>query len=78
MFKVWYRARCFDRPVGPWRATTGEVTQDLIENGLGSFDECGCFFVTVPGSIERIGEWMDFEAARAIERAKGRSRDQPR
>jgi hypothetical protein len=37
------------------------VRDDLEAQGLGSHDERGTFFVTVPGGIQSHGEWMDFE-----------------
>lgn len=57
----WYRATCFGSPCGPWRTTRWEVRDDLEAQGLGSHDERGTFFVTVPGGIQSHGEWMDFE-----------------
>lgn len=57
----WYRATCFGSACGPWRATRREVRDDLEAQGLGSHDERGTFFVTVPGGIQSHGEWMDFE-----------------
>ena len=49
-----YRAICFDRPIGPWRANRERARQDLIEHDLGSYDECGSFYATVPGDIEML------------------------
>jgi len=49
---VWYRALCFATPVGPWRSCREKVRRDLIARELGSYDEWGRFFVTVPGEVE--------------------------
>lgn len=46
------RAVCFGRPLAPWRECRKQVARDLIERGLGSYDERGRFFITVPGDIE--------------------------
>ena len=50
-----YRALCFGRPIGPWRASCERARQDLIEMDLGSYDDWGAFYITVPGDME----WMD-------------------
>ncbi len=49
----WHQATCFGRPVAPWRETKDEVQRDLAELELGSFDETGRFYITVPGGIRR-------------------------
>jgi hypothetical protein len=48
---------CFGNPVGPWRLDRAQVQRDAIEQGLGSYDEWGRFFVTVPGDIQ----WAETE-----------------
>ena len=60
---TWYRAVCFEKPVGPWRRCRNKMRHDLIENGLGSYDEWGSFFVTVPGDIQIRWEWDQSKAA---------------
>lgn len=57
----WYRATCFGDPCGPWRTSTRDVRNDLEHQGLGSRDEHGTFYVTVPGGIQRHGVWMDYD-----------------
>lgn len=56
-----FRALCFGRPCGPWRVSLREVREDLAAQGLGSYDEWRCFYVTVPGGIEQVGEWIEYE-----------------
>lgn len=48
----WYRALCFSEPVGPWRRCKRQMRRDLMDRGLGSYDEWGTFFVTVPGNVQ--------------------------
>jgi len=62
----WYRATCFGRPIGPWRKSVRTAREDLIAEGLGSHDEYGCFFVTVPGGMDRQSEWMPYDEAVAL------------
>lgn len=62
----WYRATCFGRPIGPWRKSVRYAREDLIAEGLGSHDEYGCFFVTVPGGMDRQSEWMPYDEAVAL------------
>lgn len=50
--EVWYRAMCFGKPVGPWRKCKQKMRRDLIARGLGSYDEWGTFYVTVPGEVQ--------------------------
>lgn len=54
----WYRAMCFGKPVGPWRTERDEARRDLVEHGLGSFDEWGKFWVTVPGDLQTHAAWV--------------------
>ncbi len=48
----WYRAVCFDRPLGPWRRARKEAQEDLLDHGLGERTEWGSFYITVPGDIQ--------------------------
>ena len=57
----WYRATCFGDPVGPWRTSISEAWADLEGQQLGSYDELGTFYITVPGGLARVSEWMDFD-----------------
>lgn len=47
----WYRAMCFNKPVGPWRTKRDEARNDLIDAGLGEYTEWGSFYITVPGDL---------------------------
>jgi len=47
-----YRVVCFRKPMGPWRLTREQAQRDAVHEGLGSFDEWGAFYATVPGDIE--------------------------
>ena len=68
----WCRATVFGRPCGPWRFGLRDARRDLIAQGLGSYDDHGDFYVTVPGGLQMRDEWMDFaeaeELARSVER----------
>lgn len=64
---IWYRARCFDRPVGPWRERYGEACRDLEDAGLASRDERGRLFITVPGDVQRM---YDYDAGAIVTYAK--------
>ena len=59
---AWYRALCFGKPVGPWRTDKKVVREDLADRGLGSFDEWGHFWVTVPGDIQIRHEYQSIAA----------------
>ena len=48
----------FDQPCGPWRFGIAAARRDLVASGLGSYDESGAFFITVPGGIQQRTEWM--------------------
>lgn len=63
MMQRWYRATCFGKPTGPWRDRLREVQEDLEADSLGSRDEYGQFYITVPGGIERRSAWVEFEEA---------------
>lgn len=56
----WYRATCFGAPIGPWRNSLRAAKGDLEREGLGSYDEWGQFYITVPGGLQQQGAWMDF------------------
>ena len=58
-----YRAISFGRPVGPWRNDRKRAQQDLIDLDLGSYDEWGAFYITVPGDIEWMTVRDQFKAA---------------
>lgn len=66
----WFRATSFGTPVGPWRETMREARIDLIRQGLGSYDDDGWFFITVPGGIDRRSAWMDFELVALLHQAR--------
>lgn len=61
MVQVWYRATSFGVPCGPWRDNLRDVREDLEADGLGSHDEYGQFYITVPGGIIRRSAWVEFE-----------------
>lgn len=65
----WYRALCFGVPCGPWRFGAGPARRDLIDNDLGSYDEDGVFFITVPGGLEHRSEWMSIEEEAELARS---------
>lgn len=72
----YYRATSFGRPVGIWRDSLRQVREDLVSLGLGSYDEWGWFFVTVPGGFETDSAWMDFDEWKANSHAR-RAPDDP-
>jgi len=47
-----YRATCLGKPIGPWRDKREKACEDLIDRRLGSYDEWGRFYITVPGDLE--------------------------
>ena len=59
----WYRATSFNEPCGPWRETLRHVREDLVEMGLGSFEDDRCFYLVVPGGIDRRSDWADYDDA---------------
>ncbi|RYE57996.1 MAG: MBOAT family protein [Rhizobiaceae bacterium] len=56
-----FRATSFGQPVGPWRDCLRDVHADLEADGLGSHDEYGQFYITVPGGMIRRSAWVEFE-----------------
>ena len=64
----WYRATCFGVPCGPWRLGVTAARADLVAQGLGSYDQDRCFFVTVPGDLQTQSVWMDFAEAAELSR----------
>lgn len=64
----WCRATCLGVSCGPWRFGYTAARRDLIAQGLGSYDEYGCFYTTVPGGLEVRSEWVSFEEAEALAR----------
>lgn len=58
-----YRVVVFGRARGPWRFDKVQANRDAMEIGLGSYDECGVFYVTVPADIEmRCFGWVEVAA----------------
>lgn len=51
-----YRVAVFRKPRGPWRERRADAQRDAFHQGLGSFDEYGRFFITVPADIEARSE----------------------
>jgi len=49
-----YRVVCFGKPRGPWRLDREQAQRDAVNEGLGSFDDHGAFWATVPGDIETM------------------------
>jgi hypothetical protein len=47
-----YRVVEFGQPKAPWRTTRQKALQDAVELGLGSYDEWGQFYITIPAEIE--------------------------
>lgn len=64
----WCRATCLGVPCGPWRFGYGGARRDLIARDLGSYDEYGCFYTTVPGGMEVRSERVSLEEAAALAR----------
>lgn len=64
----WCRATCLGVPCGPWRFGYNAARRDLIARDLGSYDDYGCFYTTVPGGLEVRSEWVSFEEAEALAR----------
>lgn len=52
----YWRITVFGAAKGPWRSDRRLARQDAIELGLGSYDEWGVFYTTVPGHIEVCDE----------------------
>ena len=51
---LFYRVVSFGKPKGPWRSSRRQAQGDAIKLGLGSYDDWGKFYATVPGDIEWI------------------------
>ena len=49
---VQYRLLVFGVPKGPWRERRDQAQRDAIELELGSYDDYGTFYVTVPADIQ--------------------------
>jgi hypothetical protein len=62
----WCRATSFGVPIGPWRFGRKGARRDLMAEGLGSYDEDGCFYTTVPGGMDVREEWMSFDEAHEL------------
>jgi hypothetical protein len=65
-----YRARCFDRPVGPWRERYNEACLDLEAADLASRDERGQLFITVPGDVQVLWDYDAVATATCARRAR--------
>ena len=57
-----YRATCFGKPIAPWRSNRDHAREDLKERGLGSYDEWGHFWITVPGDMQKRHEVQSIAA----------------
>jgi len=57
--ETWFQALCLGKPIAPWRREKEKARKDLITHGLGSYDEWGKFFITVPGDLARKSVWVD-------------------
>jgi hypothetical protein len=68
-----YRVVCFRRPVGPWRLERAQAQRDAVDERLGSYDDEGKFWATVPGDIEALTLPVHLLEA-ALERAQTRSK----
>ncbi len=66
---MWCRATCLGVPCGPWRFGVAAARRDLIARGLGSYDEDGYFFTTVPGGLESRSEWVTLEEEASLARS---------
>lgn len=49
-----YRVSVFGQPRGPWRVDKMQAHRDAIAAKLGSYDDTGRFYATVPGSIDMV------------------------
>jgi hypothetical protein len=58
-----FQAVCCGKPIAPPRRTRAKVRDDLIAHDLGSYDEWGKFFITVPGDIRSSEVWVEAEKA---------------
>lgn len=58
-----YRATSFGKPAGPWRSNRDDMRKDLIAQNLGSYDDWGTFFITVPGGFETCWQLVAVSAA---------------
>lgn len=58
---TYYRAVVFGRPRGPWRREKTQADRDLIELGLGSYDDWGQFYITVPGDLQQKVVWEAYQ-----------------
>lgn len=64
-----YRITMFGKGMAPWRSNIKQARRDAIEHGLGSYDDWGKFYVTVPGEIEM--QIVEHQAVRTYLRAYG-------
>jgi len=47
-----YRVTVLGEPKGPWRKEREQAERDALELDLGSYDEWGFFWVSVPAHIQ--------------------------
>jgi hypothetical protein len=59
----WYRVMVGNDARGPWRAKLDEARRDALDIGLGSYDEYGQWYDTVPGRIVGVFVLEDQAAA---------------
>jgi hypothetical protein len=67
-----YRVVSFGQAKGPWRLERVQAQNDAVDEGLGSFDEYGQFWITVPGDIEVMVLPMRLIEAALAQRAPDR------
>lgn len=58
-----FQALCFGEPIEPWRRSRARAQEDLVAHNLGSYDEWGRFYMTVPGDLRRKDAWVEAEQA---------------
>jgi hypothetical protein len=64
---LFWRVISFNKPAGPWRTLREGAQRDAADLGLGSYDEYGKFWKTVPGDIQLLT--IDLKTVRdALER----------
>ena len=51
--RLW-RVLSFGREASPWRADLEQTRRDAAYLGLGSYDERGVWYTTVPGDIQMV------------------------
>jgi len=61
--ETWYQAYCLGKPIAPMRRSRDKAREDLIADDLGSYDEWGKFYITVPGDLRRQEVWVKKDVA---------------